>query len=606
MFYAILFRWAFYTFYLFFQSPISQSYRLAQFPITIFPSFFSNLQSLTSQSYRLAQSPITIRRMLTNRRYWHIVLFFARLTLNVIAWEIILRQLGLGGWAARTARDRYTRAARRFRALASQLGGVMIKVGQFLSTRVDILPHYITLELQSLQDEVPPVPTAAIQAALAQAFAGPVRDHFTYFESEPLAAASLGQAHRAQLPSGERVVVKVQRPGIEALVEIDLAALQLVSQWLKRYPPIARRANVEALLAEFAATLRDELDYVTEAQHAERFAKMFADDPGVRIPKLYSSHCTNRVLTLEDVGFIKITDYAALTQAGVSRAAVADRLFRMYLRQIFDESFFHADPHPGNLFVEPPQGEQGWRLVFIDFGMVGIVTPTIRAALREAAIAIGMRDPQRLIRVMQTLGVLLPGADLDRILEAQTEVFDRYWGKTMGELRETAPREVADFTRRFRDLLFELPFQVPRNLIYLGRTVSILSGMCTGLDPNFNLFAALTPFAQDLLAEELGSEKGFAFWRDQVVDVLRRLAALPGRLDTALTRFERGQLTLSLHEQPRAARPELARALNRLAGILLTIALLSAGTLLYLNTHTTLGWVGWGLAAFAFIWAARQ
>jgi predicted unusual protein kinase regulating ubiquinone biosynthesis (AarF/ABC1/UbiB family) len=541
------------------------------------------------------------------RRYWMIVFYFARLTLHVIWWEVILRRVGLGGVVNRTAQSRYVRAARRFRAMAVQLGGVMIKGGQFLSTRVDVLPRYITEELESLQDEVPPVPTAAIYAELEAEWRAPVLERLAHFEVTPLAAASLGQTHRGQLPSGEAVVVKVRRPGIEDLVEVDLSALQLVSRWLRRYPPIARRADVPALLAEFAATLRDELDYMAEARNAERFQRMFADDAGVRIPLVYTAFCTDRVLVLENVGFIKITDYAAFRAAGIRRAEVAERLFKTYLRQIFNESFFHADPHPGNLFVEPPTDGRAWRLVFVDFGMVGEVTPKVRAALRESTIAVGTRDPQRLLTAMRTMDVLLPGADVDRIMEAQTEVFDRYWGKSMGELRQTAPEEIVQFTQRFRDLLFELPFQVPRNLIYLGRTVSILSGICTGLDPDFNLFSAVTPFAQSLLAEELGNEKSFAFWRDQVLEVLRRLVVLPSRLDTALARFERGQLTVNVRaEKDRRREADLPRALNRLTGAILTVAFLVVGTVLALNAQPTLGWVGWGMAVALLVWTLTR
>lgn len=544
--------------------------------------------------------------MLFNRRYWRIVLFFGRLTLNVILWEIVLRQLGLGGWANRTAQDRYTRAARRFRLLAVTLGGVMIKAGQFLSTRADVLPYYVTSELEGLQDEVPPVPTPLIHAALESELHTPLTEFFATFDDSPLAAASLGQTHRARLPDGANVVVKVLRPGIEKVVEIDLQALHTVTQWLKRYPPIGQRADVEALLTEFGATLRDELNYQAEIKHAARFAKLFRDDPNIYIPHVYAEHCTGRVIVMEDVSFIKITDYAVLEAAGLSRAEVAERLFHTYLQQIFEFNFFHADPHPGNLFVRPAEGDRPWQLVFVDFGMVGEVTPKIRTALREAALAIGLRDPARLIRAMQSVDALLPGADTERLLQAQTEVFDRYWGKSMGELRATDPREIAAFANRFRDLIFELPFQVPRNLLYLGRTVAILSGMCTGLNPHFNLFDGITPFAQTLVAEELGSAQGFAFWRDQVVELLQHLVALPNRLDTVLARMERGQMTVNV--QPSGRAPEandLLRAINRLSGALLTSTLLGVGAALYLNGQVQLGWGSWGLAALALLWTVR-
>ena len=353
--------------------------------------------------------------------------------------------------------------------------------------------------------------------------------------------------------------------------------------------------------------LRQELDYVAEAANDARFASLFADDPGVTIPRVYPELGTERVLVLEDVGFVKITDYAQIEALGVDRAAVAERLFKTYLTQIFEHRFFHADPHPGNLFVQPADAEHGWRLVFIDFGMVGEVTPAIRQAIREAVIAVGTRDPSRLIRSFQAVDALLPGADLDRIAAAQQAVFDRYWGRSMSELRAVDRREVREFMSQFRDLLFELPFQVPENLIYLGRTVAILSGMCTGLDPNFNLFVAITPFAEQLLAEETQG-RNLEYWINEIVDQLRKLAALPARVDNVLGKFERGDLAVTVKYGPeqRATQQALPAAVGRLANSLVVIALLAAGTVLYLNGQPTLGIAGWALAVGVWLFGVAR
>jgi len=230
---------------------------------------------------------------------------------------------------------------------------------------------------------------------------------------------------RAQQPGGEEVnvVVKIQRPKVERLVVTDLAALETVGNWIKRYPPVRRRADVPALLAEFARILRGELDYVAEGHNAETFAENFKGSPDVRVPRVYWPTTTARVLTLEDVFNIKITDYAAITAAGIDRAEVAERLFQTYLRQIFEHGLFHADPHPGNLFVEPviptQDGGPSWRLIFVDFGMVGRVPPSLRAGLREMVIGVGTRDAARLVRASQIMGVLLPSADLERLEQAQ-------------------------------------------------------------------------------------------------------------------------------------------------------------------------------------------
>ncbi len=574
-------------------------------------------------------------------RYRRLILFFGRLFLSALFWDGFLRALGFRALARRTATRRYTLFARRFRALAVRMGGVLIKVGQFLSARVDILPEYVTAELSGLQDEVPPEEFSAIRRLLESELQGRLSERFASFEELPLAAASLGQAHRAQLPSGERVVVKVQRPNIQALVETDLRALRTIASWLKRYRPIARRADVEALLSEFSRVLREELDYEAEAANAVRFAEMFAGEPGLHVPAVYPSHTTRRVLTLEDVYFIKITDYDAITAAGIDRADVADRLFKTYLQQIFVEGWFHADPHPGNLFIEPlpslegrgyplgppsgdpdtptslgansrdersgqavGAGEPGvrWRLAFVDFGMVGSLTAETKAGLREAAIAVGTRDPARLVGAYVRLNVLLPSADLKRVEQAETAVFDAFWGKTMWELRAMDAQEYRRLARQFRDLLHDLPFQIPKDLIFLGRCVAILSGMCTGLSPQFNLFEGLAPFAVQLLREERGG--ALDAWLDQLLEFARVLLSLPSRLDRALARLERGELEL-----PATADPELLHRLDRLArsvdrlgaGLVLGLVL-GVSFLAYQAGQTAVGVAGLALAVLLGLW----
>jgi predicted unusual protein kinase regulating ubiquinone biosynthesis (AarF/ABC1/UbiB family) len=252
------------------------------------------------------------------------------------------------------------------------MGGVLIKVGQFLSARVDVLPPEFTAELEGLQDEVPAEDFQAVRKVAEAELGAPLSQRYETFDETPLAAASLGQVHRARLlpsaisaPNGVRdeacqtqpataeVVVKIQRPDIEEIIATDLSALRTVGKWLDRYRPIRKRADVPALLAEFTRILYEEIDYLAEGRNAETFAANFADWPGVRVPQVIWTHTTRRVLTLENVWAIKITDYDAIARAGVKRAEVASRLLDTYLKQIFEDGFFHADPHPGNLFVQP-------------------------------------------------------------------------------------------------------------------------------------------------------------------------------------------------------------------------------------------------------------
>ena len=545
-------------------------------------------------------APAVPRRL--RRRHIRVLWFFARTLAGVAWWDLILRRLGFRRLARNTAAARYRDAAARFRLLATDLGGVWIKVGQFLSSRVDVLPESITAELSGLQDEVAPESFEAMRTVLEAELGAPLSTCFADFDPLPLASASLGQVHRARLPGGEAVVVKVQRPDIRDLIAVDLAALKIVIGWLKRYPPIRRRADLDMLFGEFSRTLWEEVDYQAEAANAVRFGEMFAGDADVRVPAVHMTHTTDRVLTLEDVYFIKITDYAAVEAAGVDRAEAAARLLRVYLRQIFQVGFFHADPHPGNLFVEP-LGQGRWRLVFVDFGMVGRLEPQAKRALRELAIAVGARDAGRLLKAFRELGVLLPGADEARIREAvQATLFDRFWGKSMRELMRIHPQEMRQFAGRFRDLLFEMPFQLPGDLIFLGRCVAILSGMCTGLDPEFNLFAELTPFAQQLLAEEGGG------WLGALLEMLGEqggaLLRLPARLSSALDQLERGQLTVSARAGPELDRRlrSLTTLLDRLVAAVVFTGLLLAGTLLTITGERIAGAGAIALAFVTLIW----
>lgn len=524
-------------------------------------------------------------------RYRRIVLFFARVVFSLIAWELILPRLGLRKRVRRTRSDRLRRIAVVFRALAIEMGGVLIKVGQFLSSRLDVLPIEITAELARLQDEVPPENFADIRRVVEIELNAPLGKQFVAFDETPLAAASLGQVHRAKLGTtaeSANVVVKVQRPNIETIIATDLAALRTVGNWLHRYPPIRRRADAPALLAEFTRILYEEIDYLAEGRNAETFAANFEGRTDVRVPYVVWTHTTRRVLALEDVYAIKITDYDAITEAGVDRAEVARRLFDTYMRQIFEDGFFHADPHPGNLFVQPGvgDGETDWQLTFVDFGRAGRVPPNLRAGLREGVIAIGTQDAARMVKAYQMLGVLLPHADLALLEKAVAKEFEQFWGKSMAELREITVQEMREFAHEFRELIYTMPFQIPQDLILLGWTVAILSGMCTGLDPQFNVWNHVTPFAQKLIAEEALS--GWEFWLGELGTMARALLALPQRTEAMLGKMERGEIAVRT--------PQLAEQMSRLErtarqgiGGLIFAALLMSGTQLYLAGHVALG-----------------
>jgi predicted unusual protein kinase regulating ubiquinone biosynthesis (AarF/ABC1/UbiB family) len=490
------------------------------------------------------------------------------------------------------------------------MGGLMIKVGQFLSARLDVLPPEITDELSGLQDEVPPETFEDIRAKAESELALPLAEHYASFDETPLAAASLGQVHRACLRETDaaemgfaEVVVKVQRPHIEQIVEVDLAAIRRVGGWLQRYKPIRERADVEALINEFAATTLAEIDYLAEASNAEAFAEAFEGDEGIRVPKVVWELTTRRVLTLEDGSAIKLGDYDAITAAGISRAEVARRLFDTYLQQIFEDGFFHADPHPGNLFVTPldgvdATGARNWKLTFIDFGMVGRVPENLRSGLREMLLAIVTQDGSRLIRSFKTLNVLLPSADVKAIELASMQLFERFGNMSVSELGKLDPAEMVGFGLQFQELLRDMPFQLPENLLLLGRAVAILSGMCSGLEPEFNLWTAIAPFASKLLGDEETSS--FQTVLDEATKVFQIVIGLPGRADRVLTQMERGEFMVQTPRLDIRVR-RLERAMQRQTGGVVFAAFLVSGAVVRASDRVMSNWLMAG-AGITLLW----
>jgi predicted unusual protein kinase regulating ubiquinone biosynthesis (AarF/ABC1/UbiB family) len=534
-------------------------------------------------------------------RYRRVVRYFARTLAHVVWWEIVLRRILGQDYVARSAPQRWKGIAQRYREMAVELGGVLIKLGQFLSIRVDVLPPEITTVLAGLQDEVPAVPLPNIQAVIEAEFGVPTSQAFAWFAPNPDAAASLAQVHRARLLTGDEVVVKVQRPRIEETVETDLKAIQTATRWLKRYGPIRRRVDLDRLYLEFSRTTRNELDFVAEGHNAERFAQEFADDPGVRIPRVYAETSTRRVLIMENVASIKITDFEAIEAAGISRQDVAQRLFDTYLKQLFVNNFVHADPHPGNLFVQPmlpiPGQPRRFKLAFVDFGMVAVIPERVRKHLRDWLVGFATRDAGRLVRAYQAAGLLLPDADLDRLEQMEAELMERYSGLTLKQARQVAMDEWQDLAHEYRDVLYEMPFQFPSDLLFVGRALAILFGMASALHPDVDPWQAIEPFAMQMAADE--AKRGVRDVLPELERVARLALSLPGQADRFFSQASRGQLEVRTTWSPEATQRvrKVEVAVNRLASAVVFAALLLSAVAVYVTQGE--GWVSYALFALA-------
>ena len=457
---------------------------------------------------------------------------------------------------------------RDFRKTAIALGGLLIKLGQFLSARADLLPPEALAELAQLQDEVPAEQFSDIRRVIEQELGAPLEDLFEHMEREPSGSASLGQVHRARLRDGREVAIKVQRPDIARIVRTDLSTLRFVLEVVRRIAPAADEvADLRALYREFSRTVYEELDYQREGRSAERFARLFTDDATIGVPHVVWKYSSRRVLTLEWVDGIKITYLAQLDAAGVDRVALARKLVGTYFKQVLEVGFFHADPHPGNIFVEPLA--DGVRLNFVDFGMMGSITPRMRDGVRDCFLGVVEQDAVLIVRALGSLGFIGENARLEAIEQAIAMMLAQFSNISFGELREVDP---ADVMSDIEALLYDQPFRLPAQFAFLGRALSMLVGLATTLSPEFNFMDVATPYANEfmhrggwtgilrLLGVSSTQQLGHELVREGAA-MARVLTALPGALERVLARTERGDLRLII-ESP-SLDPQLRARVGR-------------------------------------------
>src|SRR2546421_1329061 len=432
-----------------------------------------------------------------------------------------------------------------FRQTALELGVLMIKLGQFLSSRADLLPEKALAVLASLQDEVPAEPFSHVVSVIETELGQPVEHMFSTLERKATAAASLGQVHKGVLAStGEEVAVKVQRQNIDQLVRMDLSSLKFVILVITRFLDTGNFIDLKGVYREFERTVYEEIDYVTEAANCQRFHEMFKHDPTIYIPHVYEAYSSRRLLVLEWIDGIKINDYARLQAQGIDRLEIANRTVQSYFHQFFEEGFFHADPHPGNIFVKPGTPGTGPIIEFVDFGMVGTITSSVKQAMKDLFLSFVTRDAETMVQALSQLGFIGKGANLAALDSGLRALLEQFYGMTLGEVRELDYPEVAE---EIGNLLYGQPFQIPAQYAFLGRAVSTLVGVSTGLAPDFDFIECATPYARKFLGLNIENLRVTTQQLlSQMLQAVTTLLRLPRSMERILTKLEEGQLEIRI------------------------------------------------------------
>jgi len=374
------------------------------------------------------------------------------------------------------------------------LGPTFIKIGQALGTRADLLPLAYVKQLAKLQDQVPAFPTGEAFARIETELGRTLHEAYAEIDAEPIAAASLGQVYRARLHSGEEVAVKVQRPDLQKLIQFDIAILYRLIQLVNRlFPKANENADWEGMLHEFYTTIFEEMDYAKEAGNADRFRHNFRGWKVIRVPKIYWSHTTAGVVTMEFIRGTKVIDIEGLRARRISPVKVNRLLVRCYLKQLLEDGFFHADPHPGNLLVM-----DSGHLAFFDFGMVGRISNTLQSQMIDAFFHVVSQDGHGLGQDIINLNFLKPGVNPEQIRPVVEGLFQHYLNLKLGEVN------FKELTYDLAEVMYEYPFRLPANFTYVMRALMTLEGIGIVTDPEFSFFETAKPFAKEFMLKREG------------------------------------------------------------------------------------------------------
>jgi predicted unusual protein kinase regulating ubiquinone biosynthesis (AarF/ABC1/UbiB family) len=465
-----------------------------------------------------------------------------------------------------------------------ELGPTFIKVGQLFSTRADLFPVAYVNELSKLQDQVPAFGYEQVEKIIQEDLGKSISQLFASFDPIPLAAASLGQVHKAKLTSGEEVVVKIQRPGLKKLFTIDLAILQKITQYFQNHPKWGKGRDWNGIYDECCKILWLEADYLHEGRNADTFRRNFRGEDWVKVPRVYWRYASPRVLTLEYLPGIKISHYEAIEAAGLDRKELAQLGAKAYLRQLLNDGFFHADPHPGNLAVSTDGA-----LIFYDFGMMGEIKTNVKEKLMQTLLGIVQKDAQRVVSSLVDLGALVPTDDMGPVRRSVQFMLDNFMDKPFEEQSVTAISE------DLYEITADQPFRFPATFTFVMRAFSTLEGVGKGLDPEFNFMEVAQPFAMQVMSDFNGNAS-------TLLDELGRQAAqvsntalgLPRRIEDTIDKLDRGDIRVRVRSL------ESERIFRRLGAIVLgtnyTVlisALLICSTILFVNSYKILP--GWAL-----------
>ena len=454
-----------------------------------------------------------------------------------------------------------------------ELGPTFIKIGQLFSTRADIFPSEYVEELSKLQDKVPAFAYEQVEKIIEQELGKKIPQLFESFEPVPLAAASLGQVHKAVLHSGESVVIKVQRPGLKKLFEIDLQILKGITRYFQNHPKWGRGRDWIGIYEECCRILWEEIDYLSEGRNADTFRRNFRTYEWVKVPRVYWRYASSRVLTLEYLPGIKISQYEALEAAGLNRKILARQGAQAYLHQLLNNGFFHADPHPGNIAVSP-----NGALIFYDFGMMGRIKSNIREGLMETLFGVAAKDGDRVVKSLIELGALAPAEDMGPIRRSVQYMLDHFMDQPFEN------QSVAAISDDLYEIAYGQPFRFPATFTFVMRAFSTLEGVGKGLDPEFSFMEVAKPYAMQLMTNMNGSQT------NTLLDEIGRQAAqvsstalgLPRQLEDTLEKLDRGDVRVRVRsiETERLLRRQTSIQLGMTYAVIISGFTLSASILL--------------------------